>query len=263
MIKQKNEGMCFDNDGISKFSCDCKPQYLGERCEDDRCDVYQCQNNGTCIVTLINEIPTPKCECQGNYSGAICNLDLCSGIECDNGTCIRGTCQCNTNYVNVGNSCEQTCALASCKVSDIIVNNFKILAFSNELILSGKKNGGTCFDDDSRDRFSCECVSPFGGETCEINLCDGIQCKNGGICMIEAIEGIRTPNCKCPDNTEGEKCEDLFCGSGTPCYNNGTCIGEKCQCTQENGKEKFHGENCEIEGEETCKLNPCKELIKI
>ena len=115
--------MCFDDEGSSKFSCDCKPQYLGERCETDRCDFYQCQNNGTCIVTLINNIPTPECECQGNYGGATCNLDLCSGVECDNGTCIRGTCQCNNNYVNIGNSCEPTCALADCKVSDIIVQH--------------------------------------------------------------------------------------------------------------------------------------------
>jgi len=118
--------MCFDDEGSSKFSCDCKPRYLGERCENDRCDFYQCQNNGTCIVALINDIPTPECECQGNYGGATCNLDLCSGIECDNGTCIRGLCQCSNNYVNIGNSCEQTCALANCKVGDTIFQNFEI-----------------------------------------------------------------------------------------------------------------------------------------
>ena len=125
LIKQKNGGICSDDEGTSRFSCNCKPQYLGDQCEVDRCDFYQCQNNGTCIVALINDIPTPECECQGNYGGATCNLDLCSGIECANGTCIRGTCQCNNNYVNIGNSCEPTCALADCKVSDIIVQHYE------------------------------------------------------------------------------------------------------------------------------------------
>ena len=111
--------MCSDNEGSSKFSCICKPQYFGDHCEFDRCDSYPCQNNGTCIVTLINDIPTPECECSGNYGGPTCNLDLCLDINCGNGTCIGGTCQCNTNYVNIGNKCEQTCALANCKVSDI------------------------------------------------------------------------------------------------------------------------------------------------
>ena len=144
-------------------------------------------------------------------------------------------------------------------MSEIFFQNSK----RTKLFLSDKKNGGTCFDDEGRERFSCECVSPFAGETCEINLCDGIECKNGGTCVAEAMDGIQTPSCNCPDNTEGEKCEDLFCGSGIPCYNNGTCNGQTCQCSQENGKAKYHGENCEIEGEETCELNPCKKLIKI
>ena len=115
MIKQKNGGMCFDDDGKRSFSCNCKPQYVGERCEDDRCDDDQCQNNGTCIVTVINDIPTPECECPVNYGGATCNLDLCSGIECGSGTCFGGNCECFTNYVNVDNTCKQTCSSSPCQ----------------------------------------------------------------------------------------------------------------------------------------------------
>ena len=126
MIKQKNGGLCSDDEGTGKFTCTCTPQYLGERCEVDRCEFYQCQNNGTCIVTLINDIPTPGCECYGNYGGTICNLDLCLDIECGNGTCIGGTCQCNTNYVNIDNKCEQTCELAMCQESDIIASHSEI-----------------------------------------------------------------------------------------------------------------------------------------
>ena len=95
MIKQKNEGMCFDDEGSSKFSCDCKPQYLGEHCEIDRCDFYECQNNGTCIVNFINDIPTPECECPETHYGTICHLLACS-VPCYNGgICDGDYCECS------------------------------------------------------------------------------------------------------------------------------------------------------------------------
>ena len=84
LIKPKNEGMCSDDDGRSKFSRTCKPQNLGECCEDDECKIDQCQNNGTCIVNLVNYIPTPRCECPGIYYDAICHLIICN-IPCYHG----------------------------------------------------------------------------------------------------------------------------------------------------------------------------------
>ena len=41
------------------------------------------------------------------------------GIECGNGICIGGNCSCDTNYVNVDNFCERTCALSPCQATDI------------------------------------------------------------------------------------------------------------------------------------------------
>ena len=104
---------------------------------------------------------------------------------------------------------------------------------SLRIIFIREKNEGICIDDDARDRASCECVSPFAGETCEINLCDGIECKNGGTCAVEVIDEIRTPTCKCPDNTEGEQCN---------CQPGYASVGNIC--------------------EETCALSPCKEMIQ-
>ena len=95
MIKQKNAGLCFDDDGTSKFSCNCTPQYLGERCEVDRCSFYECQNNGTCFIDVINGIPTPTCECPETHHGTICNLLACD-VPCYNdGICDGEICHCS------------------------------------------------------------------------------------------------------------------------------------------------------------------------
>ena len=106
---KKNGGTCFDNNGFDKFKCTCTPQFFGERCEVDRCDFYECGNNGICIVTLLNDIPTPQCECQENFGGKTCNVDLCSDIKCGNGTCIGGNCQCDEGFVSDGNVCLDIC----------------------------------------------------------------------------------------------------------------------------------------------------------
>ena len=86
----------------------------------DRCDSNDCLNGGTCVIAVIDDIPTQKCDCPINYGGANCNLDLCSGIECGSGTCIGGNCECNTNYVNVGNTCEQTCSSTPCQAPNTL-----------------------------------------------------------------------------------------------------------------------------------------------
>ena len=151
--KKKNGGKCFDNGGTDRFSCTCTPQYLGERCEIDRCDFYQCQNNGNCIVTLINDIPTPKCECPGNYGGPTCNLDLCSDIECGKGTCIGGVCQCDQDYVNNGNVCVDICESINCGT------------------------GGYCT------KGICNCDEGYVNiENVCVDLCEGVDCGNGGTC---------------------------------------------------------------------------------
>ena len=107
--------MCYDDNGASKFSCTCTSQYFGERCEMDRCVSNDCLNGGTCVIALIDDVPTQRCDCLINFGGPNCNLDLCSGIECGSGICIGGNCECNTNYINVDNTCEQTCSSSPCQ----------------------------------------------------------------------------------------------------------------------------------------------------
>ena len=154
LIKQKNGGICFDDEGSSKFKCTCTPQYLGGRCEIDRCDFYPCQNNGTCIVALINDIPTPECNCHENYGGATCNLDLCTDIECGNGTCIAGNCQCDDDYINDGNVCVDICQGINCGI------------------------GGYC------KQGICSCNEGYAnvGNIC-VDMCEGLDCGIGGKCL--------------------------------------------------------------------------------
>ena len=123
------------------------------------------------------------------------------------------------------------------------------------LTSSAKKNGGTCFDDGGSTKFSCTCDQPFFGERCEINLCESIDCKNGGICVVNT-GGSAKAECSCPDNTGGETCEHLSCDNDIPCYNDGTCNGETCLCSQENGIANYYGVSCDMPA--ACNGNPCQ-----
>ena len=125
-------------------------------------------------------------------------------------------------------------------------------------ILSGLKNGGTCFDDGGTQEFDCDCVGDWAGNECQTNLCDSIDCQNGGTCVIEIIDGIRTPTCDCPPKFGGKTCQIPVCGTDLLCHN-GACGGTEnaiCQCNQENGEAKYHGESCDMPA--ACDGNPCQ-----
>ena len=53
-------------------------------------------------------------------------------------------------------------------------------------------------------------------------------------------------------------CQLIYCDGGLPCFNNGICNGQTCQCSQENGIAKYHGESCEMPGRDPCDQNPCQ-----
>ena len=159
------------------------------------------------------------------------------------------------------------------------------------LYWSNWKNGGTCVDNNGTAKFSCTCTEPFDGERCLDNPCQRYPCLNNGNCIVkQIISGEKTPACDCPENTDGPNCNLLFCGRDhdVPCYNRGTCklnstvyeyyleyfgsefkdnyeyyiyyLGEfeACQCSQENGIAKYHGESCEIPGSDACAGSPCQ-----
>ena len=121
-------------------NCTCQTGYTNvENFCEETCVFTPCENNGTCIVTIINDIPTPECECPVNYAGTTCNLDLCSDIQCGNGICIGGNCQCDEGYANIENFCVDLCEGVDCG------------------------NGGTCSSG------NCDCQVGYAkiGNTCE------------------------------------------------------------------------------------------------
>ena len=100
--------------------------------------------------------------------------------------------------------------------------------------------------------------------------CDRYPCFNNGTCSVDLINDQKVPTCDCPENTDGQTCNLLICGSNEkPCYNGGTCtsnivinpqepslpISSECQC-QENGK--YHGKYCEMPGRDACGGSPCQ-----
>ena len=78
------------------------------------CEGINC-GSGTCIRGI--------CICDPNYVNIdnFCeetsqdNLITCEGISCGRGACYNGTCECETGYANVANECEETCALKPCQ----------------------------------------------------------------------------------------------------------------------------------------------------
>ena len=57
------------------------------------------------------------------------------------------------------------------------------LLISEKKSLFDLKNEGTCFDNEGNEKFSCDCVIPFGGKRCnKLAACDGNLCHNDGTC---------------------------------------------------------------------------------
>ena len=150
--------------------------------------------------------------------------------------------------MNIDNFCQKTCALTPCQESDIFLwpldskdispfhcdtrhhcqqKLYELLQylFINEFE-SGLQNGGTCFDNGGTQEFSCSCVGNFAGNECQIDLCDNIDCQNGGTCVIKVFDGIRTTSCDCPPNFGGKTCIPISPCDGNPCQNGGTCISK-------------------------------------
>lgn len=74
--------------------------------------------------------------------------------------------------------------------------------------------------------------------------------------MIKADDGISFATCDCAEDKTGEFCQIPLCGNGVPCYNDGTCDGETCQCRQENGIPLNYGESCDLLP--ACDGHPCQ-----
>ena len=85
-------------------------------------------------------------------------------------------------------------------------------------------------------KYRLECANWFAGAKCEpvaLPMCE-LKCQNGGVCAA-GPNGYQV--CHCPSSAfQGPLCEialvsaSLICDSTQPCFNGGTCLGDKCLC---------------------------------
>ena len=97
------------------------------------------------------------------------------------------------------------------------------------------RNGGTCVDDigvdDTLTGRTCECLTGFSGESCEIDFddCASNPCRNNFPC----IDGANYYACNCSDSSlwSGKNCDtDFFCTQSSPCNEHGSCTDAACSC---------------------------------
>ena len=85
----KNNGTCFDDNGSTKYTCECSEKYAGEKCEIEICPKNNCLNGGICTGNLNDGDVEEFCNCPDRYKGEFCEEDLCDSIDClNNGTCL-------------------------------------------------------------------------------------------------------------------------------------------------------------------------------
>ncbi|CAD6196234.1 unnamed protein product [Caenorhabditis auriculariae] len=139
---------------MHRAQCDCKPGYVGERCEntEDMCATQPCFNGGSCQQIS----GSYRCICPQHYTGARCQFetDECVGVTCPNGGVCHdlpgfGTteCLCRTGFS--GPQCDE--------VSDVC-------SLENPC-----RNGARCIAS-QLGRFKCQCVPGWEGPTCEQNI---------------------------------------------------------------------------------------------
>jgi len=94
-------------------------------------------------------------------------------------------------------------------------------------------HGGTCKNDGGY-TWACDCIPPYGGPTCGVNLteCDPSPCENDGTCTPKLV-GF---SCACKGFFAGARCQiDASSCDGNPC-SQGDCVPEsgggiRCECT--------------------------------
>nr|XP_029710054.1 fibropellin-1-like [Aedes albopictus] len=199
------KGVCFSNNSMEGYECQCCSGFAGSHCEEiDACTPSPCTNNGICVdLSQGHEGNAYQCLCPYGYTGKNCQFesDPCNPSQCLNGgTCVGNSthfrCDCTSGYTgplcqhNL-NECESSpCVHGICVDQEDGFRCFCQPVFSAETTLKMVK--------------SSSASGRFSGELCnfEYNECESNPCINGGQC-IDNIGGF---SCKCTRGYTGKRC---------------------------------------------------------
>ncbi|XP_067623961.1 uncharacterized protein [Eurosta solidaginis] len=210
------KGICFSNNVMEEYECQCCSGFAGPHCEEiDACTPSPCTNNGICVdLSQGHEGNSYQCLCPYGYAGKNCQYesDPCNSAECMNGgSCVGNSthfrCDCTAGYT--GPLCQHS--LNECESSPCV--------------------HGICVDQE--DGFRCFCQPGFAGELCnfEYNECESNPCQNDGEC----IDHIGNFECRCTKGYTGTRCQIKvdFCAN-KPCPDGHHCIDHgnefSCEC---------------------------------
>ena len=174
-------------------------QSLNTSCLSDPCESYS-----TCVPTIFGGY---TCLCPPGSTGDHCELPECPLPCMHGGTCTWGAlCLCVEG--RTGTQCE----------TDI-----------NECASSPCVNGGTCYESGQTVQafgpgYVCRCPRSYHGTNCELSVCDGLPCGQGGRCLPDD-DDRRGYRCDCLLGFEGPRCDrDLRLCASSPCHSDSTCV---------------------------------------
>uniref|UniRef100_A0A8D8V766 Delta and Notch-like epidermal growth factor-related receptor n=1 Tax=Cacopsylla melanoneura TaxID=428564 RepID=A0A8D8V766_9HEMI len=235
------KGLCFSNDSMESYECQCCSGFIGPHCEEkDACFPSPCRNNGICVdISQGHDGNTFQCLCPYGFTGKTCED---TSNPCESGPCQNG---------------------GSCTASNLTAQQFKCLCppgFSGSLCqhnmddcASSPCGHGICVDQTVG--YRCYCQPGFSGEQCqfEYNECESSPCLNGGSCA----DHIGRFSCTCGHGYTGQRCQikvDLC--DPNPCSHRHYCVDKgntfACECPK-----GFQGPNCDVAGIVSCSHNPC------
>ncbi|XP_033625807.1 mucin-17-like isoform X2 [Asterias rubens] len=178
----KNGATCLTVDS-SNYICMCAPNYVGPNCltpkaqqpQMDLCQNTPCNNGANCYNsynsnTGTNSIPQYSCVCASGFTGSNCNiqtgdspaLDICNKAE--RPPCRQGA-VCSNTFHSIDQDVDYFCA---CPVG---YSGHNCQTESVDPCASNPcRNGANCASFNTY--FMCECLTGFGGTTCDSRIGD-------------------------------------------------------------------------------------------
>ncbi|KAI1279584.1 Teneurin-m [Halotydeus destructor] len=194
---------------------------------------YNCRGHGTCVMGT--------CKCDSDFAGESCEFKVCSVLCSDHGRYLAGECVCDPGYK--GKECQlrhDECEKPDCTGNGDCVNGH------------------------------CHCYAGYGGQACESRACPDPSCGGGngacvedGHCLCKAgwagtncteidsriskffpdctargVYDLDAQQCICGPGWRGDDCSIAKCK--LDCGRNGVCEDTSCSC-----HEGWEGVRCE------------------